>query len=340
MEAVRYTAGRYWSNDVGSKTSLDPSDSCCLTRTCQEEPRTSLTEVFPGGGRRTLKVFISWSGDVSRKLATVLSSWVPMVIQEISTYVSSQDTPMGEQWPERIRDELQDSSFAILCMTPENLKSHWIHFEAGAAFKALPTNRVCPLLFEVRIDELERPLSDFQAAKATRDDIFRIMESLNESCERPISARTLERSFDAFWPQLEQSLAPLREKHYGTESPRIDTSPERVVGMLEEILQREREEARTLGYIHKLSLRSLLDLQQTRRNVLENSVRHLDDGQRFAELQATWMALAHNSEPQDHASIADGLAKAIAAQTTGPGASLDRRHVSTRRDRGGPNSPK
>ena len=45
---------------------------------------------------------------------------------------------------------LEGKRFGILCITPENQENPWIHFEAGALWKADEERRVCPLLYDIR----------------------------------------------------------------------------------------------------------------------------------------------------------------------------------------------
>jgi hypothetical protein len=58
---------------------------------------------------------------------------------------------------------LKENRFGILRITPENKDNVWIHFEAGALWKADEVRRVCPLLYDLRRAEMTRPLSQLQA---------------------------------------------------------------------------------------------------------------------------------------------------------------------------------
>ena len=96
-----------------------------------------------------MKVFISWSGEKSHKIANILREWMPCVIQSIKPYVSSKDIDKGARWSTDIAKELEDSYFGIICVTKSNINAPWINFEAGALSKAVAAR---PAL-QPRLDE-------------------------------------------------------------------------------------------------------------------------------------------------------------------------------------------
>ncbi len=46
-------------------------------------------------GGTVMKVFISWSGELSHKVARIFRDWLPNVVQILEPYVSSEDIDKG-----------------------------------------------------------------------------------------------------------------------------------------------------------------------------------------------------------------------------------------------------
>jgi len=53
-----------------------------------------------------VKIFISWSGSLSRRVAEILRDWLPNVLQAVEPYVSSEDIDKGARWSVDISNEL------------------------------------------------------------------------------------------------------------------------------------------------------------------------------------------------------------------------------------------
>jgi hypothetical protein len=80
-----------------------------------------------------MHVFICWSGRRSRRLAEAFASqWLAGVLGDrVTSFLSFADIEKGEGWFERLLAELGKADAALLCLTPENLASPWMHFESG-----------------------------------------------------------------------------------------------------------------------------------------------------------------------------------------------------------------
>lgn len=153
-------------------------------------------------------VFISWSGVVSEAIAAALAQWLPMVIQAVRPWVSTQDIQKGQRWGEEISEKLEQANFGIFCLTPDNLESPWLLFEAGAISKLRKGSRVCTYLFNVRVGDVPWPLAMFQATEASKESTFEMVQSINTAiAPGSIPVERLQQTFDLLWPSLEERLA-------------------------------------------------------------------------------------------------------------------------------------
>jgi hypothetical protein len=182
-----------------------------------------------------MKVFISWSGELSRKLAEVFRNWLPVVVQAVRPYFTPDDVEKGARWGQEISKELAASSFGIFCLTPDNLEAPWILFEAGALAKQLDKSRVCPILFgPVENTDLRGPLVQFQAAKFSNTEIKKLLHGINSQAEEgKLESAVLDRVFEMWWPQLDKDIARVLEEFRAATAKKIRSDRE----LLEEILQ-------------------------------------------------------------------------------------------------------
>ena len=159
-----------------------------------------------------MKVFISWSGKRSRALANALKEWVPLIVQNAKPWVSDKDISAGDRWAQAIAGELETSNFGILCITPENLSSEWILFEAGALSKAMQDAKVIPLLFGLELSDLSGPLSQFQALKVDEQGMLNALKAINDVSDAKTDETTIEQLVPALWPQLQEKLDQIPDK--------------------------------------------------------------------------------------------------------------------------------
>jgi TIR domain len=182
-----------------------------------------------------VKVFISWSGEQSRQVALALRNWLPQALQAVRPYMSEKDTEAGGLWDQILGTQLEASDFGIVCLTPGNLDSRWLNFEAGALSKAMTDARVVPVLFRLKDADVGPPLSRFQMKTATREGILDTVKAINAHAEpdRKIDESALIGTFESLWPKLEAELHAVSDG----QEPRTRSSQE----LLEEVLQLVRE---------------------------------------------------------------------------------------------------
>lgn len=219
------------------------------------------------------KVFISWSGEASHKVAKALYEWLPVVLQSVKPFISSEDLPKGGRWVADLSGELEKDSFGILCLTPSNLVAPWVLFEAGALSKSVGDGQVAPFLVGVKPSELPSPLTQFNAVNANKEDFKKLVRAINESAPTElVAADRIDRAIDACWSKIEAELenaaeppAPAVEKgakHDGGSLERFDA-------ILQELLTLNRGQSSLLSSPEKLLPRDYLDFaMRSRRDEL------------------------------------------------------------------------
>jgi len=154
-----------------------------------------------------MKVFLSWSGPTSHKVAIVFRDWLSNVIQSIEPYVSSEDIDKGARWSTDIATELSDSKFGILCVTKDNVNAPWLIFEAGALSKTMDKTYVTPFLFDIKQSEIDGPILQFQSTKFNKADILKLVKTINKASDNaPLTEDKLSAAFDRWYPNLEEEL--------------------------------------------------------------------------------------------------------------------------------------
>ena len=184
-----------------------------------------------------MKVFLSWSGSKSHKVALTLRDWLPSVIQSIEPYVSSEDIDKGARWSTDIAKELEDSGFGILCVTKENLHAPWLTFEAGALSKKLEKSYVSPFLFDIKRSEINGPILQFQSTVHNEEDVLKLIKTINKACgETKLSDERIDKAFKAWYPTLQEELKKVT-KEFKESEVEIEEPEKEKQEILEELLE-------------------------------------------------------------------------------------------------------
>jgi len=185
-----------------------------------------------------MKIFISWSGELSHLVALLLKEWLRHVIQVAEPYVSSEDIEKGSRWFAEIDSKLDDCKFGIVCLTRENMTKPWILFEAGAISRSISHSRVTPLLIDITPADFSGPLSQFQATSLTETDMLLLAKSIGRQLNDPrFNDALIEDSFHKWWSDLHESVMKAIEKLKGI-SPGEERRSDR--DLLEELVQSTR----------------------------------------------------------------------------------------------------
>jgi hypothetical protein len=186
-----------------------------------------------------MDVFISWSGERSGAAAEALKDWLPKIVNALRPWLSAADIDKGARWSSEIALKLKECKAGIICLTPENIHSDWLLFEAGALSKMIENAFVCPLLIGLEPTDVEQPLAQFQATRAGKADLLNLVKSLNRALgETALTETHIDEAFQVWWPKLESKLQNLPQQASVTKPHRPDRE------ILEEILELIREQNR------------------------------------------------------------------------------------------------
>ena len=156
-----------------------------------------------------MSILLSWSGKQSNAVAAALREWLNGVIPGVNPWMSATDIAPGTRWFEEIMKQLEQSTFCIICLTPDNVRSPWLYFEAGAIAAKSSDARVCGFLAGVSPSQLlPGPLAQFQCVDATLDGTWMLVREINKIAtgNSPHDESLLKISFTSKWPELKSRV--------------------------------------------------------------------------------------------------------------------------------------
>jgi len=214
-----------------------------------------------------MDVFISWSGERSRAAAEALRGWLPKIINAIKPWLSSEDIDKGARWGTDVATRLEAAKAGIICLTPSNLHSDWILFEAGALSKTLKNTFVCPFLIGLEPSDVKPPLAQFQATRAVKEDVLKLLKTLNGALgDSALPETHIDEAFDVWWPKLESLLKKLPLDESSANPHRPDRE------LLEEILALVRNQRRLVESVPSTTKASPLPFELKRGNLYRQTI--------------------------------------------------------------------
>jgi hypothetical protein len=233
------------------------------------------------GGAAAVKLFITWSGELSHRIALHLKEWLPAVLPFVEPWVSSEDIPKGRRWGVELASQLEGTNSGIVCLVPGNIDEPWLNFEAGALSKSVEKARVHPFLLSPAPVRLDGPLEQFQATRFNKDDVKKLVKAINaEAGPAALPAERVDRSFEVCWLDLEHRLTPLlaeadassaggRTGSGPREEPAADALTDEDIKMLKAIANARdglnRNEAATLLRIHPQRAQHIMERLESRK---------------------------------------------------------------------------
>jgi len=155
-----------------------------------------------------MKLLISWSGKQSQAVAKALREWISTVVPETNPWTSTQDISPGGRWFDELMRQLEQTDFCIICLTPDNLRSPWLYFEAGAIAAKHRQAKVCGFMTGVTPSQLgPGPIAQFQCLESDADGTWSLVRAINDALkDKAHNEGLLKSSFEAGWPRLRENL--------------------------------------------------------------------------------------------------------------------------------------
>lgn len=197
-----------------------------------------------------MRIFLSWSGTQSRMVAEAFNEWLPGMFPGAEPFFSP-DIDKGARWDEELTQALAGTSVGLVCLTRENLKSEWIHYEVGALYK-LQGAIVWTFLLGIKHADVAPPLAKFQHTAARKSDVWKLVKTINnrlrDAGAPPWQEANLRELFDIRWPSLDQRLVAALNSTGDADGDSVPRAPvrgsEEVLG---EVLERLRSLDRHLS---------------------------------------------------------------------------------------------
>lgn len=178
-----------------------------------------------------MKIFISWSGERSHKVAQLLDIWIRCVVQAVDPWISSKDIDKGSLWFSEISSTLASTQTGIVCLTKGNINKPWILFESGALAKGLSSNRVFTFLIDLEPKDIKDPLAQFNHTLPQKESLYQLLRSINKGlADKALKENILRNVFDTYWTQFEKDfnkiLKETSEEEIKEERPEDDVLSE------------------------------------------------------------------------------------------------------------------
>lgn len=153
-----------------------------------------------------MKIFISWSKDPSKTIATEIKHFIESTLPGVGVWMSDLDIAKGDRWNATVTEQLAKTDIGIICCTKNSVLEPWLHFEAGALSKSVKHGKIFPLCFGIEFGQLPTTLGQFQGTMFTEPDVFRLVQDINEKRENKATSTDLMAKFKRQWPLVKQAV--------------------------------------------------------------------------------------------------------------------------------------
>ncbi len=158
-----------------------------------------------------MNIFLSWSGNLSKAIASGFNEILPDVIQRVKPFFSPEKIGNGEVWFTSIVEALKASDLGIVFLTKDNFNEDWIIFEGGGI---IAKGWLYVILCDFTIAEFNKSECFFKKLNVTEfkndhgmEDVFVSMK--NRLGLTDIKDETIRRTFKHNWPAIKDKIYSL-----------------------------------------------------------------------------------------------------------------------------------
>ena len=157
---------------------------------------------------KKVKIFISWFGNYSRKVAKELRDLLNLLYDAFELFMSESDINPSADWEFEIDNQQHNTDVMIAILTAKSIRSSAVNYEIGrmGTIKT-PKTKVYTILAESTLKSVKIgwPLNKFPHAKLDRNGVQSVSEDIwkNYSCS---STNQVLNSFRKRWGNFEVAL--------------------------------------------------------------------------------------------------------------------------------------
>lgn len=188
------------------------------------------------------KVFISWSGPVSKAAANAALPLLSDMFDGLVFFVSNASISAGDRSLNVVHEELNDAVAGILMVTAENQRNPWLNFEAGALARQVSDSKryVIPLFLQAdSLADLKLPIGDFHAVLLDEEGVTKMFESLG--LVSGLGAGRGQSKFNNFGPAFISKVERALEAQHVTSAATTPEEPRTTDDKVDELLLSVRE---------------------------------------------------------------------------------------------------
>lgn len=152
-----------------------------------------------------MKVFISWSGQQSQDVASLLRDWLPELLPRLEIWLQNKVLGLDDHWLTSMSGGIRASNAVIACVTADSLDSEWQSI--GSLETSDPNSpAVIPWMVGLRIEDAPQALKAFPPYGSAHSEVYRLVNLLNDMSDVAEDRTLIEQRMTLNWARFEIGL--------------------------------------------------------------------------------------------------------------------------------------